>query len=93
MFPLAATCSSPEHRCATVDRRAIHRSRMMALVSVAIVLAAGCAAPASSVNPTERPEGQTALQRKRLTAAIFGLGFTYSTLLAVGGTGNAVPGT
>jgi peptide/nickel transport system substrate-binding protein len=63
------------------------------LVVLALALAAlGCAGPRPSSGSEGRPaDAQPA--RKRITAAVAGSPFTVSTLLAVGGTGTAVPGT
>jgi len=65
--------------------------RLVILPLVLVVL--GCAGPPAPSAPGSGrpPDAQPA--RKRITAAVAGNPFTVSTLLAVGGTGTAVPGT
>lgn len=66
--------------------------RFGALVLVLGLLAAGCTPAATTGQAGPGPQQRPA-EKKRIVAAVFGLPFTYSTLLAVGGTGTAVPGT
>lgn len=86
-------CSISQVVRSTLVGRRVTRSQVLAVGLLAAVLAVGCGGPAPAARTAEGPVGQATPERKRITAAIFGLGFTYSTLLAVGGTGNAVPGT
>jgi peptide/nickel transport system substrate-binding protein len=67
--------------------------RVFVVVFLTAFVTAGCAGPAPAARSNDSPVQQSAPPRKRISAAIFGLGYTFSTLLAVGGTGNAVPGT
>lgn len=62
------------------------------ILVVAVLAMTACAAPAGSSRPGSS-EAPRATERKRIVAGVLGLPFTYSTLLAVGGTGTAVPGT
>ncbi len=71
----------------------VKRWQVVGLVVAVAVVVGGCVAPAPPSQSGAAQEGQRPAERKRVVAGILGLGFTFSTLLAVGGTGTSVPGT